>query len=302
MSAVKGYCGELFCQPIEVNAMCLSHKYGALIITIIITMAANSTIQGRLMISLRRMLVTALILTPVSLTSLPASADFIGLYVGGGFWQASPEGDIGRTDINLESTLNLDEQNNQFVFVAIEHPIPILPNVRAQHSEMEWNGNALVSAGTNLNGNPFVTDEQVAVSVDLTHTDTTLYYEIMDNVIDLDLGITARSFDGEASLVGVTQQESIELDAVGPLLYGQVGVDIPITALSAHVLVNWTNIDKFRLIDWAAQLTYELDLLPAVDAGLILGYRSMQVELDDLDDLEADASFEGYFLALQLHF
>lgn len=249
------------------------------------------------MISLRSMLVAALILTPIS-----ASADFIGLYVGGGSWQASPEGDIGRTDINLESTLNLDQQNNQFVFVAIEHPIPILPNIRVQHSEMEWNGNALVSAGTNLNGNPFVTDEQVAVSLDLTHTDATLYYEIMDNVIDLDLGITDRSFDGEASLVGVTQQESIELDAVGPLLYGQVGVDIPVTGLSAHVLANWINVDEFRLIDWAAQVNYEFDLLPAVDAGLILSYRSMLVELDDLDDLEADASFEGYFLALQLHF
>ena len=102
--------------------------------------------------------------------------------------------------------------------------------------------------------------------------------------------------------MGVTQQESIELDAVGPLLYGQVGVDIPVTGLSAHVLANWINVDEFRLIDWAAQVTYEFDLLPAVDAGLILGYRSMLVELDDLDDLEADASFEGYFLALQLHF
>ncbi|MGY8850848.1 MAG: hypothetical protein ACKVKX_09025, partial [Pseudomonadales bacterium] len=57
--------------------------------------------------------------------------------LGGGSWQASPEGDIGRTDINLESTLNLDEENNQFVFVAIEHPIPLLPNIRVQHSEME---------------------------------------------------------------------------------------------------------------------------------------------------------------------
>jgi hypothetical protein len=28
----------------------------------------------------------------------------------------------------------------------------------------------------------------------------------------------------------------------------------------------------------------------------------MLVESDDLDDLETDASFEGYFLALQLHF
>lgn len=254
------------------------------------------------MIPARSMLIAVLTLTPLALTSMPASADFIGLYVGGGSWQASPEGDIGRTDINLESTLNLDKQNNQFVFVAVEHPIPILPNIRFQHSEMEWNGNALVSAGTNLNGNPFVSDEQVAVSLDLTHTDASLYYEILDNVIDLDIGITARSFAGEASLVGATQQESIKLDAVGPLLFGQVGVDIPVTGLSAHILANWINVDEFRLIDWAAQLTYEFDVLPAVDAGLILGYRSMLVELDDLDDLEADASFEGYFVALQLHF
>ena len=40
----------------------------------------------------------------------------------------------------------------------------------------------------------------------------------------------------------------------------------------------------------------------ALDAGLILGYRSMLVELDELDDLQADASFEGYYFALQLRF
>ena len=249
------------------------------------------------MISLRSMFVAAIILTP-----MPVLADVLGVSVGGGSWQASPEGDIGRTDINLESTLNLDEENNQFVFAAIEHSIPILPNIRLQHSEMEWNGDALVAAGTNLNGNPFVSTEQVAVFLDLTHTDATLYYEILDNVVDLDLGITARSFDGEASLIGATQQEAIDLDAIGPLLYGRVGVDIPLTGLSAHVLANWINVDEFRLIDWAAEIMYEFDLLPALDAGLILGYRSMLVELDELDDLQADASFEGYYFALQLRF
>jgi outer membrane protein len=247
--------------------------------------------------SLRSLLILAITLTP-----LTAVADVVGLYVGGGSWQASPEGDIGRTDINLESTLNLDEENNQFIFVALEHPVPLLPNIRVQHSEMAWTGNALVTAGTDLNGNPFVSDEQVDVSLDLTHTDATFYYEILDNVVDLDLGITARAFDGEASLIGVSQQESIDLDAIGPLLYGQVGVDVPLTGLSAHVIANWINVDEFRLIDWAAQLTYEFDLFPAVDTGLILGYRSMLVELDDLDDLQSDATFEGYYLAFQLHF
>jgi outer membrane protein len=247
-------------------------------------------------------LLRSLLILAITLTPLTAVADVIGFYVGGGLWQASPEGDIGRTDINLESTLNLDEENNQFIFVALEHPIPLLPNIRVQHSEMAWAGNALVIAGTDLNGSPFVSDEQVDVSLDLTHTDATFYYEIFDNVMDLDLGITARAFDGEASLVGVSQQESIDLDAIGPLVYGQVGVDFPLTGLSAHMIANWINVDEFRLIDWAAQLTYEFDLLPAVDAGLILGYRSMLVELDDLDDLQSDATFEGYYLAFQLHF
>jgi outer membrane protein len=249
------------------------------------------------MISFRRLLIVVITLCP-----LTAAADILGLTIGGGAWQASPEGAIGRSDIDLESTLNLDEENNQFIFLALEHPIPLLPNIRVQQSEMEWTGSALITAGTDLNGNPFIIDEQVEVSLDLSHTDATLYYEILDNVVDLDLGITARAFDGEASLVGVSQQESIDLDALGPLLYGRVGVDFPLTGLSAHVMANWINVDEFKLIDWAAQLTYEFAMFPVVDTGVTLGYRSMSVELDDLDDLQSDATFEGYYLAFQLHF
>ena len=47
-----------------------------------------------------------------------------------------------------------------------------------------------------------------------------------DNVVDLDLGLTARLFDGEASLIGATQQERVELDAVIPMLYGRAGIDL----------------------------------------------------------------------------
>ena len=247
-------------------------------------------------------LLRSLLVVTITLAPLAAVGDIVGLSIGGGSWQASPEGDIGRTDIDLESTLNLDEENNQFIFIALEHPVPVLPNIRLQQSEMEWTGNALVTAGTDLNGSPFVSDEQVDVSLDLSHIDATFYYEVLDNVVDLDLGITARAFDGQASLVGVSQQESIDLDAVGPLLYGKVGVDFPLTGLSAHMIANWIDVDEFSLVDWAAQLTYEFGLIPAVDTGLILGYRSMSVELDDLDDLQSDASFEGYYLAFQLHF
>jgi len=239
----------------------------------------------------------------LALTPITTHADFIGLYAGGGTWQAAPNGNIGRSDIDLESNLNLDVENNQFIFVALEHPIPLLPNARLEHSEMSWSGDALISAGTDLNGNPFVTTEQVDVALDLTHTDATIYYELLDTVVNLDLGLTARLFDGEASLIGATQQESIDLDAVVPLLYGALKLNIPTTGFSVGLKANWINVDEFRLVDYSAQLAYEVDLIPAVlDAGLVLGYRSMLVELDDLDELQSDATFDGYFLALQLHF
>ena len=38
---------------------------------------------------------------------------------------------------------------------------------------MEWAGNALLTAGTDLDGNHFVSEEQVDVSLELTHTDAT---------------------------------------------------------------------------------------------------------------------------------
>lgn len=244
---------------------------------------------------------STLLLTTAMIPSL-AMADFIGLYAGGGAWQANPQGNIGRSNINLDSTLNLNEETNRFAYVAVEHPIPLLPNIRLQHTEMDWVGDALISAGTDLNGNPFVATEQADVALNLTHTDATLYYELLDNVVDLDLGITARVFDGDASLVSASQQESIDLGATVPMLYGKAGIDIPFTIISAALVASWVNVGDFRLIDWSAEVAFEMDLVTLIDGGLIMGYRSMQVDIDDFDELQSDARFEGYFVALQLHF
>ena len=90
---------------------------------------------------------------------------------------------------------------------------------------------------------------------------------MLDNVVDLDLGITARLFDGEASLIGATQQQSMVLDVTVPLLYGKAGLGLPGTGWHADVAANWINVDEFRLVDWSAELSYSFDIFPAMDAG-----------------------------------
>ena len=53
---------------------------------------------------------------------------------------------------------------------------------------------------------------------------------------------------------------------------------------------------------WSAELSYSSDIFPAMDAGIVLGYRSMVIDLNDLDELQSDANFDGYYVALQLYF
>lgn len=251
--------------------------------------------------TLHKIVALVILLIPV-ITPVTAFADFIDLSIGAGSWQVEPEGSIGRTDIDLNSTLNLDQEANQFAYITLEHPVPLLPNIRLQHSDLNWSGNGLISAGTALNGTPFAVAEQADISLDLSHTDAMFYYEVLDNVVDLDLGITARLFDGEASLIGATQQQSMALDATVPLLYSKAGLGLPGTGWHADVAANWINMDEFRLVDWSAELSSSFDILPIMDAGIVLGYRSMVIDLDDLDELQSDATFDGYYIVLQLYF
>jgi len=240
------------------------------------------------------------LLATLTTTPLFASADIAGLYAGGGVWQSNPAGTLGNTSISLDNSLNFDEENSNYLFIALEHPIPLLPNLRLSRTDLEWAGQGTVPAGTSLDEVVFPIDQAVAADLDLSHTEITFYYEVLDNIVDLDLGLTARIFDGEASLIGASQQERVELDAVIPMLYGTAGIDLPFTGLSAAVSGNWINVNDFHLIDWSAELNYDFSIAPTLEAGLSIGYRSMLIEIDDQDELQSDAEFDGLFVGLRL--
>jgi len=247
-------------------------------------------------------LFTALTVTALTITPVFASADIVGFTAGIGTWQSSPSGNVGSTDISLDNTLNLSEENANYGFIALEHPIPLLPNLRLARIDLQWAGQGVVPAGTRLDEVTFPIDQAVDVDLDLSHTDVTFYYEVLDNLVDLDLGISARIFDGQASLVGSTEQEQVDLDATIPLLYGRAGIDLPFSGLSASVSGNWINVNDFNLIDWSAEINYDFSIAPTLEAGLSIGYRSMLIEIDDRDELRADAEFDGLFVGLGLVF
>jgi hypothetical protein len=67
-------------------------------------------------------------------------------------------------------------------------------------------------------------------------------------------------------------------------------------------MANAVTIDDSSIRDIEAGIEYRLVENLAVDVNLQLGYRSIAIELDDLDGIYSDLSFKGPYLGLEIHF
>ena len=232
---------------------------------------------------------------------LSSHADTVlGLYLGAYSWQSSFSGDLGTdgdSDIDSEKDLGFDSSEANTVFyAALEHPIPVLPNIRLQKTALEVDGSS-DSVTFTFDGANF--SSAVSTDVDFSHTDLTLYYEILDNWVSLDVGITARKFDGSILITdNATTSREVSLDATIPLGYLKAQFDLPFTGLSVGVDGNFIGYSGNSISDVNAMLNYEMSF----GLGLALGYRSMSLELDDVDDLNTKLTFDGYYGAITYHF
>jgi outer membrane protein len=228
----------------------------------------------------------------LSLLSNTANADFLGLYVGGGSWSHDPSGgfqsqDPGSDNISMKDTLGLNDESEGYLYIAFDHPVPFLPNIRLEKTALTHNG---VSSGVNFNGVNALSGNAV---VSLDSTDLTLYWRLLDNWVNLDVGLTLRKFDGEFTIAS----ESLALQETIPMIYAAAQFDLPLTGLSVGGDINVISLSGNSLTDTRLRLLYEIGVV-GVEAGL----RSTKIELDDVDNITTNITFDGLFLGAFLHF
>jgi len=234
----------------------------------------------------------------------------VDFYAGGYYWDQSYSGEITdkNTAVDLEDDLNLDGVGNNVFYLAFEHPIPVIPNIKVKQTSMSTEGDdGELSASFNLGGDTISLSSDVASEADFSHTDFTLYWSLPLPIVTVDFGLTARQFDGYVKLESATENAEADLDAVVPMFYGKVGVDIPLTGLSVGGDVNYIGLGGSGVTDYDVNLTYVLPIIPLLDVGLTAGYRSFNFEVDpddfggSDDDLSAEATVAGPYFGLSLH-
>ena len=242
-------------------------------------------------------LLAALVATTVPL----AHADTVlGVYAGFGSWDSTFDGDAGEPSITLKD-LGVKDHKNKYYYIALEHPIPVLPNVRLEHTDITSKQTAKITQTFTVDGTTFTKDSQVSSEFDLTHTDATLYYEILDNWINLDIGLTARKFDGFVYAKSTTpaKEKKVNVDQTLPMLYGKVQFDLPFSGLSAGVEGNYVSYQGDKVTDYSAKVSYLFDSV--LDVGVEAGYRKFSLTVDD-DDLQAKVNLKGPYVAAIAHF
>jgi len=231
-----------------------------------------------------------------------ANADTVfGIYVGVGTWQQEYSGDVvsGISSVDIEDDLGLDDDDNAIFYAAFEHGVPLLPNIRVQHFSLDVDGRSVLSRTIEFNGQVFPITDAVSTVVDLSQTDAVFYYELLDNVVSLDLGLAISRLEGELEVASSFDRASADFDEVIPMIYVKARVDLPLTGLWAGVEAQGISYDDDSLLEFNAQLGYESD----IGLGIEVGYRAVQIEFDAFDDVDnAEIDVSGPYAAINYHF
>ncbi|MDO8345237.1 MAG: TIGR04219 family outer membrane beta-barrel protein [Cellvibrio sp.] len=222
----------------------------------------------------------------------------LGVYAGAGTWQSEYAGDIGKPATSAND-LGMGDNNNNFYYIAIEHPVPFFPNVKLQQNNITSKQTSILENNLSIGNITYPSGSTVATDFDLSYTDAALYYELLDNWLTLDVGVTLRKYSGHLQAESASLSDKTDIDISVPLAYGHMQFDLPLTGFFAGFEGNYISYDGNDLADYSAKIGYSFD--SALDLGVEVGYRALTVNIDD-DDAQTNLDIKGPYAAAIFHF
>ena len=182
------------------------------------------------------------------------AADFFK--VGGSFYYlAEPQASRtshSSTSLSFTSTsdLSVDSLTLMGDFY-VEHQIFLLPNFRYTYRPDLTYSYDINITSTTLSG---LSTGAASRSVTLTQTDLTPYYQIIDSVFELDLGLTIKSLSGSSTITqsGTDHEYTLSSD---PLFMGYARIGIATDYLGLHVDGRYGAYGDNKIIDAKALLS-----------------------------------------------
>ncbi|MDD5052029.1 MAG: TIGR04219 family outer membrane beta-barrel protein [Sulfuricurvum sp.] len=205
-----------------------------------------------------------------------SAATILGFGAEADYYMPMASGDFSYTNNGVTTATHFsnDTTSAYQVGLFLEHPLPLIPNFRIDLTpDSSFNGS----------GN----------KVTLNQTDITPYYEILDNVVDLDVGMTFKVIDGK--IEGVTSQSFKE---VVPMGYLSVAITPPLSPLSVEGNVKYLGYGGDSFTDARVKANWKIAPGLAAQAG----YRYESLSVTNHFGMNANVDFKGPFVGLNYRF
>lgn len=230
-----------------------------------------------------------------------ASADFVGLNIGVAQWMPDLSGSFSSnsgTSVDLNSDLGYSDQSSTSLSVSFEHPVPLIPNVKYQGYDLNSSSTSTLTSQLTFDGNTYNATTDISSTLDLSHNDIVLYYELLDNWINIDIGLDLKKFDGKVSISDSNTTSSITVDETIPLLYLAARVDLPFTGLYVSANIQQLSVGDNSVEDTTLLIGYE----SSMGLGIEGGFKTFTLELNDASNLNTNLQYDGLFLNGYYHF
>lgn len=192
------------------------------------------------------------------------------------YYNPSASGDFSYTQ-NAQTTntrFNNQSESSSQIGVYLEHPIPVIPNIRIDFTPK-----------TSFRG----LDGGQSSTVSITQTDIIPYYEVVDTIVDFDLGVAFRVFEGS---IQASANQSIS--AVIPMGYASLGINIPSTNIKLVGDIKYAGYHDDTLDDMRLKAIMKMGKGLQVQAG----YRHGSLDVNDHLDMNAKVTIKGPFVGL----
>lgn len=238
-------------------------------------------------------ILTLAALVAFSVPSFALQADTIfGVHAEAQYWQAKNKGHFEQGATQGIGGWESDQATR--LTVSLNHFIPLIPNVMV---ERQW----LKTAGANqeaVSGLP-----SLQSNWDLGHDTLTLYYRLFDNdLVQFHFGVSASRYDGHVlfTLNGVESEQSFKKTI--PTGYVRLAAGLPFTGWSVRAQGHPVSFGDHDSYDLETALRYEFMSNVFLDGHLSIGYRTLNLKLDNVAGVSTDFDIKGPFVNLSLHF
>ncbi len=238
---------------------------------------------------------TVLILTATGILHTGSSqAEFVGINIGSAYWSSgSFNNNNNGSPIDLSDDPGITDDSQAPFVLTLEHALPVLPNIRYQSFALDSNDSSTSASNFNINGKAVSSGNQVRSNFNLLHDDIVLYYQLLDNWINLDMGIDLKLFNGEVEAGGDTATR-VEVDETIPLLYLSARFDLPYPGF--YIDANFNNLNLGDTASTVEDSSLKLGYESSYGLGFEGGIKTFSLELGDTSSPDTDYRYDGVFL------